>query len=69
MHKGYTGEWDNNWDYLSPEEQKIRSRIYDTIHNESELFQYYSLQEKIWVIVRGFLAFYGVASIVVQILN
>lgn len=69
MHEGYTGEWDKNWHSLSPEEKKIRLRIYETIHNESELFQYYSLQEKIWVIVRGFLAFYGVASIVVQILN
>ena len=47
MHEGYTGEWDKNWHSLSPEEKKIRLRIYETIHSK-EVWDYYTGWSLFW---------------------
>lgn len=51
MHEGYTGEWDKNWHSLSPEEKKIRLRIYETIHSK-EIWDYYTGWSLFWHVIQ-----------------
>jgi hypothetical protein len=68
MHEGYTGEWDKNWHSLSPEEKKIRLRIYETIHSK-EVWDYYTGWSLFWHVIQIFVNFYAGAALIVLFLN
>ena len=68
MHEGYTGEWDKNWHSLSPEEKKIRLRIYETIHIK-EVWDYYTGWNLFWHVIQIFVNFYAGAALIVLFLN